>query len=139
MQKPNETMDSRASWPQNRIREPRDVGHVPLRARVLFQPPMTNGLVDRVVASLWPWTVRRYPGIRRLRAWLLGCGVVTGDAYRKRVPRSRALLMAGKIETKAAELLALASELRAYAAGGSPARSLDAVQRRPVVVPPPPE
>lgn len=68
---------------------------------------------------LWPWGHREYPGVQRLRAWLLGVSNLgTADRYAQvQAPRMRLRIVSAKLRAKASELLALADELDGLASG----------------------
>ena len=91
--------------------------HRPKPVRVLFPKPPSGKTVDRAIWALFPWKVSTYPGVMRLRAWLMGdIPVTSATAFRKVGPSKRVwLAMAQRLEAKAAELSALASECRAEA------------------------
>jgi hypothetical protein len=93
----------------------RHAGQVPSRFRTLFPAPSGESLLERSQAALWPWDRSQYPGRQRLRAWLLGVSVETAREYRKKLPRSRALILATRLEDIARRLLTMACECRAYA------------------------
>jgi hypothetical protein len=117
------------------VRAAKDTGHISLRRRRLFVEPIGPGLVDRATALLWPWSVRSYPGIGRLRAWLLDVPVTTAAKYREWLPRMRAVVLADRLRAKRDEIDALIAELEAYAAAGGMRRETQKLTRK-IVSPP---
>lgn len=111
----------------------RNPHHVPKRFRSLFGQPSGPEIAERALRIVWPWGRAEYPGLGRLRGWLMGgVSVKTADRYRRALPRSRARVMADRLEGIASGILAMVAELRAYADGGPAAGSLS----RPKVPPP---
>ena len=125
------------------VREWIDPGVPRRRVRVLFPKPASNrNLFRRASDALWPWGRSEYPGVTRLRAWLLGMNnLESARAYCKRkvLPRVRAGVVLSKLRAKRAELDALIAELeplagRAQQVGPSSEGKLSKV--RPSVAPP---
>ncbi len=111
----------------------------PLRFRTLFPSRKYVTLADQCLAALFPWRRAEYPGVVRLRGWLMGVDPRTALEYRKRkpLPWSTARTMAGHLEAKASELLRLAAECRAYADQSSQGAAAKArASKRAVVLPP---
>lgn len=83
-----------------------------LRTRGLFPPSLTANLVDVATAALFPWSRKDYPGVMRLRAWLMGgIPVTSASAFRRVGPSKRVwLAMAQRLRVKACELVALAAK-----------------------------
>lgn len=131
--------------PDYRARPQKDPDYVPLRFRALFVPPTSQSLIDRVCAAWFPWSRDQYPGLQRLRAWLLGAmRVETANRYRGKralkLPAFRARIVANHLMAKAEELRDLAEELRAYAAARDATAKTGCVVRKvPLVAPPPSE
>lgn len=81
----------------------------------------SGGLFERAGLWFWPWTVRNYPGKHRGFLALL-CRPVTWQAVqhwlagRTRLPSDIALGLADTIQRRCQAGLALAAELREYAA-----------------------
>ena len=76
-------------------------------------------LPSKFIRLLAPWRIEEYPGWARLLSDT--CGVARGTAKNwmgsdARLPRKHALTLAAICESRAAEFLALAEELRAHAA-----------------------
>ena len=84
-----------------------------------FNPTAHDTPISRAFRWVLPWERKDYPG--QLRGWseLTGLGVACVRAYVKgqnRLPVQVALTLAAYIETRASAGLALAAELRTYAA-----------------------
>ncbi len=104
------------------------------RFRTLFPQPSAKSILHRACEVLWPWGYRQYPGVMRLRAWLVDVPVATGATYGKiPLPKSRVKILLAKLVSKRDELDRMIFEVQAL---------LDAVPKKdaspkPVIAPPP--
>lgn len=115
-----------------------DAGVVPIRKRHLFPVRASENPIVRACAVLWPWANREYPGVVRLRAWLLGMSNLDSVAtYAKLrvVPASRLRAVASRLRAKASEVLAMADELE-HLAGTGPYPDTSKGLSKPQVAPP---
>ena len=105
-----------------------------LKRTVFVKRVRPASLQERFVRLLAPWRIEEYPGCERILPALCGVAHSTARAWLwsdKRFPKKHALTLASICESRAAEFLALAEELRAHAAAApevrSPRRKVDPV------------
>lgn len=123
---------------QNRPYTHTQTAHVPVRFRSLFPPLSNTTLASRALAALWPWSRDAYPGLMRLRAWLMDCSPETAHAYRRLpLPKMRARIMADRLQSKIDELSRIVAELRAYAGSADKLPQSAHLPKAPRVEPPP--
>lgn len=95
----------------------RQNGVTPARFRQLFVNNAPKNLLDKALFALWSWKRWEYPGLARLRAWLIDADAPTASQYRLiPLPAVRSRIAAAKLRAKATELWTIAEELEAHAA-----------------------
>ena len=117
---------------------------LPVKSRKLFPNRHSRNAIENACATVWPWSYQQYPGVQRLRAWLMGMtNVESAAAYCKRVevPKVRLRIAAGKLRAMASSLIASADALDRLAGDGGqklgPSSEGKLSKVRPSAVPPP--
>ncbi len=84
----------------------KDLAHVPIRFRCLFPVVRSKNPIVRACAVLWPWPRYAYPGVVRLRAWLLGMTNLDSVARYARieVPTPRLAFVVSRLKEKRSDL-----------------------------------